>query len=750
MIATMMLVTGYKKQPEFLPYTLLTTMVIAVSTLAGCDYHQNPGNATPIPVPAEQIEQRHQRQQASNAKASSTSQILFGDLHVHTTLSPDAFITAMPIMGGSGSRPPAMACDFARYCSALDFWSINDHAEGLTPLRWQETKDAVRECNAIAGNEHAPDLVTFLGWEWSQVNHYNAEQHYGHKNVIFLDTDDDKVPARPIAAPRDQLSKAPIGKLATYLLALQDLNNKDYYQGIQQYYQEIADIPHCEQGVNSRELPVDCHETAKDPKTLFSKLRQQGFEHMVIPHGNAWGLNTPPGTSFDKQLTLEQHSPEQQFLFELYSGHGNSEEYRDYRAVAFDSENRPYCPLPSNNYEPCCWRAGKIIRKRCEQANIDTDECVQRELIARQNYIDAGVSGHLTVPGQRTEDWLNCGQCEDCFNPGMDHRPGTSAQYALALSHFEDASTTDPLRFRFGFIGASDNHSSRAGSGYKEFGRFGMTEANGIQLKNREGQLANDKREPLPYSIAFDKMENVNLNIKRNMERQASFWLTGGLVAVHSDSRGREDIWTGLKTKNAYATSGDRILLWFDLVSENQTYPMGSEVSIDHAPTFSVNAIGAFEQLPGCPAYSENALGAERLQSLCNGECYNPGNQRKRIERIEIVRIKPQRYPNEPIAGLIEDPWRSFDCPETTQGCEVSFTDQEFVQNPRETIYYARAIQQNSLAVNAGGLRCERDSNGQCVDINPCYGDFRTDPSDDCLAENQERAWSSPIFVNQK
>jgi hypothetical protein len=65
----------------------------------------------------------------------------------------------------------------------------------------------------------------------------------------------------------------------------------------------------------------------------------------------------------------------------------------------------------------------------------------------------------------------------------------------------------------------------------------------------------------------------------------------------------------------------------------------------------------------------------------------------------------------------------------------------------REFIYYVRAIQEPTPAVNAGGLRCEYDAAGNCISVSPCYGDYRSDRDDDCLSINEERAWSSPIFV---
>ena len=128
------------------------------------------------------------------------SQVLFGDLHVHTNHSIDAYVFNTALVKGGGVVTPADACDFARYCSALDFWSINDHAEGLTPRVWSETVNAIRECNAQAGDSADPDMVSFVGWEWSNSNKDDVPSHYGHKNVIFRTWEPGQTPARPIAA----------------------------------------------------------------------------------------------------------------------------------------------------------------------------------------------------------------------------------------------------------------------------------------------------------------------------------------------------------------------------------------------------------------------------------------------------------------------------------------------------------------------------------------------------------------------
>ena len=96
---------------------------------------------------------------------SSDKQILFGDTHVHTTNSADAFMYSLPMMhGASGAYPPAYACDYARFVSQLDFYFLTDHAESFTLEQWRDGIESVRQCNRLAGESSNPDVVAFIGW----------------------------------------------------------------------------------------------------------------------------------------------------------------------------------------------------------------------------------------------------------------------------------------------------------------------------------------------------------------------------------------------------------------------------------------------------------------------------------------------------------------------------------------------------------------------------------------------------------
>lgn len=693
---------------------------------------------------------------AASSLGRPNKQILFGDLHVHTTFSPDAFAGSLPMVQGEGAHPVSDACDFARYCSNLDFWGITDHGISLTQRKWEETQRVIKECNASAGSPANPDMVSFLGWEWTQIGS-RADNHYGHKNVILRGTEGANIPVRPIAA------KSPIGSLpygaekgipswqAIGLFAWAPGGNRMDYLRMGAFNTELRERDYCDENANTKDLPAGCIEWTEDPKGLFRKLKEWDAEAIVIPHGTTWGYYTPAGVSLDKQLTAEQNDPKIQTLVEVFSGHGNSDEYRDWRAMAFDGDGKAYCPAPTKNYLPSCWRAGEIIETRCLAEGTDATECSARAAQTRDLYLAGKNAGFRVVPGATAEDWLDSGQCRDCYLPSFNYRPGNSVQYALAITNFDDPD--NPKRFNWGIMASSDNHQARPGTGYKEFGRYGQTESislGGI-TSNPLAPTGSPASKPEPFDPENSNVRNFDLS---EAERQGSFFLTGGLIATHADGRDRDSIWNAMQRREVYGTSGDRMLLWFDLIDEaGVRVPMGAERSYNGVPRFEVRAMGAFKQKPGCPDYASSALGPDKLAHICQNECYNPSDERKRITRIEVVRIRPQIKAGEDVAGLIEDPWKTFPCDATAaanDGCAINFEDADFPFAGRDTTYYVRAVEEAGSVVNGAGLNCTYDEDGTCIAVDVCTGDpAKRDINDNCLAPAEELAWSSPIFLTQ-
>ncbi len=707
-----------------------------------------------------QLDDERQRQGASGLGADTGKQILFGDLHVHTTFSSDAFRMSLPMVQGDGSHPPADACDFARICSRLDFWALTDHAESLTPELWRRSVASVQQCDAIAGDPSNPDMVTFLGYEWTQSG-ATPDTHYGHKNVIFRDVATERLPARPVSSPVRGGTFASIPARLRVLPPLRDLANRQRYYDFGRLISAIAEVPACDGRLASPDLPADCYETAATPADLFRILREWQLPALVIPHGTAWGVYSPPGTSLDKQLAGNMHDPTRQTLIEVYSGHGASEVYRDWEDVRRGEDGSLECPEPTEAYLPSCWRAGEIIYERCIESGLSSAECESRAADARQRYMAFGLSGWHTVPGTRLEDWLDAGQCRDCYLPAFNYRPRGSAQYGLAISNFDgdtvghtvgdtvgDTAGDTARRFRFGFIASSDNHSARPGTGYKEYARNPMVDWWGYRGVASRALYSTDRGAPAAESRDID-VSKIDLFNILELERQASYFSTGGLVAAHAAGRDRASVWDALERKEVYGTSGERMLLWFDLTNAPEgRVPMGGETRLVENPRFVVRALGSFVQKPGCPDWALRAAGPEQIERLCRGECYHPGDERKRIERIEIVRIRPQQHAGEPVARLIEDPWKTLVCTDSAEACRFEFEDGDFRDAGRDAVYYARVIQEARPTINAGGLRCEYDDAGRCVSVRACFGDDRTDADDDCVEPLPSVAWSSPIFVD--
>ena len=138
------------------------------------------------------------------------------------------------------------------------------------------------------------------------------------------------------------------------------------------YMAESKSTPVCEENVPSDQLPDDCREVALTPTALYRKLDDWGLDSIVIPHGLAWGNTNPLDGNFKDQL--DEHEQRYQKLLEVFSGHGSSELFEDFRRSAESEDGRLYCPEVTENFTPCCQQAGVISRRRCDDPQSEDCE----------------------------------------------------------------------------------------------------------------------------------------------------------------------------------------------------------------------------------------------------------------------------------------------------------------------------------------------------------------------------------------
>lgn len=685
--------------------------------------------------------------------------VYFGDFHVHTDYSLDAWA-----MGNARGRYADEAGMYATYCSKIDFYSVTDHAEYLTDSGyWKDSIKNAQKFNdlgrSLADSSGDPRIVAFTGWEWTQP------APWGHKNIILKHDDPDLLPESPIRCFKGYQGWRPYGYLHGYIKAQHD----------QRYW-------------------------APTPKDLFSLLRETctdagtGCDAVVIPHGNAWGFANMQ-TSWTVQMDPKNHDPELQQIIEIYSKHGNSEEYkhfppgyRYYRGGTEVSEDQcsdggceKVCSPPTDSFEPCCHRAGLIVAERC--VDPDSDFCKEEIEKARQSVVPfAGKLARDELSRIKPEfrkdpgyafmkDWRACDQCLECYQPAFRYNTNGSVQRAMVTTYFHEDGT--PLHYKFGFIGSTDTHMALPGSVKETKQNLEQTFWPGLRqrfpeaarsLQTRIGGIGDPTGGPERISMMFNP---------------------GSLVAIISPHRTADHLWESLQQRRIYSTTGPRIEVWAKARVTTGLVEMGSESVSNKNPVFHIKVNGAFEEDPTCPYEDEPdiraAFSPEEFERVCQSQCYRTLDTRTPIDRIEVVKVLQPLTPGEAGMdnflntpqnpnGLIFDPYYVADFNDSM--LEWTWTDEKFLEQPtnRSVAYYFRIIQVPTEGYSCGPIAMlERGEGCNTYDPLPAKVEARANPQDGSAPEPlnriadkcytdpddptsycRERAVTSPFYITRK
>ena len=108
------------------------------------------------------------------------------------------------------------------------------------------------------------------------------------------------------------------------------------------------------------------------------------------------------------------------------------------RGVAEPCSTSATCPPPSANYLPSCWRAGEIIMDRCLRPARRT-RCARSVPMKRGSHTPTWASRDtLRSAARRPRMLVSTWDDDPPSCPRSIDRPGTSVQYGLAVSRFDE------------------------------------------------------------------------------------------------------------------------------------------------------------------------------------------------------------------------------------------------------------------------------------------------------------------------
>ena len=652
--------------------------------------------------------------------------VLWGDLHVHTRVSFDAYFLnslngpeeayrfAKGAPAGLVCRDPDRSCGSVRPDRSLDFTAVTEHAEFLGAF------------STVCGGDNPDDDCGFVG----NVIRDTVATFIQGDNPVDVDLIRSLFPGIPdpdtvwesIQATTDAHNE-PCEFTTLHAYEFSPLINGS------SMHRNIFFL-----GDNLPSHPVSQFDSPSE-WDLFDSLEAEcgdveGCEYLTIPHnsnlsdgrqflpigtpGVAAGRNNEPLTREDAALRAKADR-----LMEISQLKGQAECMPGF---GFDG-------LGSDEMDAACFfESNKPI---CTGSPNDSPRCKSLE-----EALCTAVTGDLTASSVP----------HDCSSP-LDFARGALGEGVRARKNLG----TNP--YQLGFIGSTDTHNGTPGAveEWSFSGHGGVLDADAAV---RHGK----------WSCAIDDPECTG----RVFERSVAFSNNpGALTAVWAAQNTREAIFAALQARRVYATSGPRIEVrsygsrapfpadFCGLLQAGETpvedgtidaVPMGSvlpEDEQDRAPSFAVWALqDAGGSVAGTPL--------ERIQ-IIKGWVNDEG-----VSQTKVIDV----------AGEADSPAPRPDCSISTEGrpeqlC-ATWTDPEF--SPRQdAYYYFRVLEQGicrwntwectQLVVDCGRLdpatgTFEAEASiwagwEGCCDIQGEPGSFTGTRRFDTI---QERAWTSPIW----